>query len=133
MNHKKSKQRERILEVLRGTKSHPSADWVYQKLKPEMPNLSLGTVYRNLSLLSEQGTILRLPVGDGIDRFDGDITPHYHLVCQGCGAVEDLEKFTVEDIDDRAQKMTEFKISGHHLDFFGYCKSCQTKLINQKE
>ena len=80
MQHRKSRQRERILLLLRKTASHPTAEWVYMKLKKEIPDLSLGTVYRNLKVLMEQGQIQKLPAGSVFDRFEGNIAPHYHLI-----------------------------------------------------
>ncbi len=131
MNFKRSKQRERILEVLKETKAHPTADWVYQRLKPEMPNLSLGTVYRNLNLLADQGKIQRMPIGSNSDRFDGDTSGHYHLVCEECGSVQDLGLPSFTEIDKLALKHTKFKIMRHHLQFYGICENCQNKNKNQ--
>lgn len=85
-----SRQREAILEVLRATDTHPTAIAVYEKVREKMPNISLGTVYRNLAALKESGDILGISVGDGSERFDGDITPHIHLHCRHCGAIADL-------------------------------------------
>ena len=78
---KRSRQREMIKSFLMGRKDHPTADVIYSNLKQQDPNLSLGTVYRNLTLLSDMGEILRLRVGDGVDHFDADTPEHYHFVC----------------------------------------------------
>jgi len=124
MEYRKSQQRERILEILKETKSHPTADWIYMRLKEEIPELSLGTVYRNLKVLMEQGLIQKLPFGSTFDRFEAKIAPHYHLVCEKCGLVEDFEMPQYSAINSQAEKMSAFKISRHRIDFFGLCGKC---------
>ncbi|HUI92058.1 MAG TPA: transcriptional repressor [Chitinivibrionales bacterium] len=125
MQYRRSQQRERILEILKGTKSHPTADWIYKKLKEEIPELSLGTVYRNLHILISQGHIQKLPFGSTFDRFEAKIAPHYHLVCEKCGAVIDFEMPEYSDINKKAERLSSFKISRHRIDFFGLCEKCQ--------
>ncbi len=85
-----SRQREAILNVLKNTKSHPSAAAVYEQVQKEIPNISLGTVYRNLSQLAQNGDILRIEVGDGFEHFDADCSFHIHLHCNECGSIGDL-------------------------------------------
>jgi Fur family peroxide stress response transcriptional regulator len=126
MHYRQSKQREKILQLIQETDVHPTADWVYRKLKPRIPGLSLGTVYRNLSVLEEQGLIRKMALG-GTDRFEGNIIPHYHLVCDRCGVVTDIEMPIYAEINKRACKMSSFKIDRHRIDFFGICKKCQTQ------
>ena len=121
---KYSKQREAIKEFLVTRKDHPTADVVYTNLKQDYPNLSLGTVYRNLSLLADLGEILRLRVGDGTDRFDADVSPHYHFVCSECGSVIDLEMEGIDQIDDIAGVNFNGQIHGHVTYFSGKCGSC---------
>ena len=82
-----SRKREAILNAIQSTDCHPSAEWVYQTLKPTHPDLSLGTVYRNLVLFQQQGLIQSIGVVKGQERFDGCIAPHSHLICTCCGAV----------------------------------------------
>jgi len=125
MEYRKSQHRERILEILEETRSHPTADWIYMRLKEEIPELSLGTVYRNLKVLMEQGLIQKLPFGSTFDRFDAKIAPHYHLVCEKCGLVEDFEMPQYASINSQAEKMSAFKISRHRIDFFGLCGKCR--------
>jgi len=125
MEYRRSQQRERILEILEETKSHPTADWIYMRLKEEIPELSLGTVYRNLKVLMEQGLIQKLPFGSTFDRFEAKIAPHYHLVCEKCGLVEDFEMPQYSAINSQAEKMSAFKISRHRIDFFGLCGKCR--------
>ena len=90
---KYSRQRESIKEFLRTRTDHPTADVVYENMKLIYPNISLGTVYRNLTLLADIGEIQRLRVGDGVDHFDADTSLHYHFVCTKCGCVEDLDMY----------------------------------------
>ena len=88
---KYSRQREAIKEFLATRKDHPTADVVYQNIREIYPHISLGTVYRNLTLLSDIGEILRLHLSDGVDHFDADTSLHYHFICKDCGSVIDLE------------------------------------------
>lgn len=93
-----SRQRELILNIVKGTKSHPTAEWVYYQAKKEIPTIGIATVYRNLNALAEMGALKRIAVSDGIDRFDGDLHDHYHLECACCGRLMDLEAGKPEDI-----------------------------------
>lgn len=120
----KSRQRDMILKVLSSTKSHPTAEWIYQQARQQMPNISLGTVYRNLSKLAEVGEILKLDVGDGFDHFDATATPHYHMVCNSCGRVLDVEMDYDRDLDAKAKRSTGGKIDGHSVIFYGCCQDC---------
>ncbi|MDR2630797.1 MAG: transcriptional repressor [Spirochaetaceae bacterium] len=90
VERKHSKKRDAILEMIRSTASHPGAQWVYEQLKPVIPDLSLGTVYRNINFFREEGLVVSLGVVNGEERFDGDVRPHPHLVCRRCGRVVDL-------------------------------------------
>jgi Fe2+ or Zn2+ uptake regulation protein len=110
---------------LQETKSHPTADRIYQQLKDEIPSLSLGTVYRNLNVLIEQGLVQRIPFGSGQDRFEARIEPHYHLVCEKCGKVTDLSLPHYSEINEHAQRVSGFKVNRHRIDFFGICKECR--------
>lgn len=88
---KRSKKREAIFDCLRSTTAHPSAEWIYAQLKPEIPDLSLGTVYRNLRAFREDGNAISIGVVDGLERFDARTDPHAHFVCSHCAAVIDVE------------------------------------------
>lgn len=86
-----SRQRSLILDIVKNTRSHPTAEWVYQQAKKELPTIGIATVYRNLNALAEMGEIIRLSSGDGQDRFDGTTGEHFHMKCSCCGGLTDLE------------------------------------------
>ncbi len=121
---KRSKQRDMIKDFLISRKDHPTADTVYMNLRQENPTLSLGTVYRNLTLLSEIGEIQRLRVGDGVDHFDADISSHYHFICSKCGSVIDLDMEAIDHIADIAGTNFGGHIDGHVTYFYGTCENC---------
>lgn len=121
---KYSRQREAIKSFLMTRKDHPTADVVYENVRKEFPNISLGTVYRNLTLLSDMGELLRLRVGDGMDHFDADPSPHYHFICQTCGRVIDLDMGSLESIDTIAGANFGGQIKGHVAYFYGSCEEC---------
>jgi len=122
---RRTKQKEAILEVLRGTTSHPTADWVYNEVRKKIPNISLGTVYRNLRLLCQSGEILELDLCGALSRFDARQDNHYHFRCEKCGRVFDVDLPVDEEIDKRAAQKTGFDVSSHWLEFRGLCKNCQ--------
>ena len=125
---KYSRQREAIKSFLMTRKDHPTADVVYENVRKEFPNISLGTVYRNLTLLSDMGELLRLRVGDGMDHFDATTEPHYHFICNKCGRVIDLEMESIDSIDDIAGAGFGGRIEGHVAYFYGSCEDCTTKM-----
>lgn len=127
---KYSRQRELIKEFLLTRKDHPTADMVYMNVRRMNPNISLGTVYRNLTRLAEDGEINRLNVGDGMDHFDADTTPHYHFICTACGCVLDLEMDSIESITDKAAAHFRGYIAGHKTYFYGICASCNVPGIS---
>ena len=94
-----SRKRAAILAALRETRCHPTAEWVYRTLKPQYPDLSLATVYRNLNHLRETGQVVSLGSIGGYERFDGELRPHAHLICQGCGGRLRIPAATDGDLD----------------------------------
>lgn len=122
---RKSKQRDVILEVLKRTRSHPTADWIYQEVRKSLPKISLGTVYRNLKLLKERGEILELHYGDGQSRFDGTPENHYHFNCQVCGRVYDVEEPLKKDMEKDLAKKLGFIVTHHRVEFYGFCTECR--------
>ncbi len=120
------RKRDAILTCLRETDTHPSADWVYAQLKPQIPDLSLGTVYRNLNLFKDQGIIVSLGTVKGVERFDGNTAPHVHFICDGCGCVLDLEGIAVpQELQSAVADATGGKVSGCQLTFTGSCMDCR--------
>lgn len=125
---KHSKKRDAILACLRGTDTHPSAEWVYARLKPQIPDLSLATVYRNLSLFKETGEIISLGTVNGLERFDGRTDPHVHFACSCCGSVVDLPEIPVPgELTVAAEQQSGGKIDECRLTFYGLCASCAEK------
>lgn len=121
---KYSRQRAAIKKYLSSTKAHPTADSVYLHVKKEFPNISLGTVYRNLNLLSARGEIRKISSNEGGDRFDGDISPHYHFFCSSCGKVLDLNINTMDQINQIAGQDFHGSIEFHQISFHGKCQEC---------
>ncbi len=124
---RKSKQKEAIFRVIKGTTSHPTADWVYEQVRKEITNISLGTVYRDLKLLQKEGHILELAFNSHQSRFDGDIENHYHFRCERCGFIFNVDEPVDEEIDEREARRTGFKVFNHRLEFRGLCADCQSR------
>lgn len=123
---RKSKQKETILRIMKNTNSHPTADWVYERVKKVIPNISLGTVYRDLKLLKQEGEIAEVGLGDTLSRFDGNTQNHYHFRCQQCSCIFNVDEPVNEEIDNRVAQKMGFKISHHKLGFYGLCPECQS-------
>lgn len=119
-----SRQRELIYEALKGSELHPTAEMLYQCLKPENPNLSLGTVYRNLNLLAEEGLITRMAFP--VERYDAVTEPHPHFRCDVCGSVSDLQLPYNRALDEQALISSGNDVTGHELIFRGTCVRCKT-------
>ena len=119
-----SRQRESIIEYLRSTKEHPTAETVYQHVRVQLPKVSLGTVYRNLSQLATAGEILRFSSIDGVDHFDADTANHYHFICNTCGRIQDVPMEPLSDITRLANTGVHGRIDGHSVTFYGHCGNC---------
>lgn len=102
---KYSRQREAIKASLMNRCDHPTADALYASIREEFPNISLGTVYRNLNLLVETGEIRKLSCGSGADHYDGDVSPHYHFVCRECGHVYDMDIQEMDELNAQSRAM----------------------------
>ena len=126
---KYSRQRASIKEYLAHTKEHPTADTVYMHVRKEFPNISLGTVYRNLNLLADMGDVVKITTPDGGDRFDGQTYPHYHVVCTSCGEVIDLilDQSHMDLTDQVAGAHFSGTIDSHTTLFYGTCEECLKK------
>ncbi len=128
-NFRMTRQRKVILQELCQVDTHPSADEVYAMVRKRLPRISLGTVYRNLEILSESGDIQKLELGCTLKRFDGTTKKHYHLRCIRCDRVVDAPVDFEVSIDHGMKGATDFKIIGHKLEFIGICPEC----LNQSE
>ena len=123
---KQFKKRNAILECLMATDTHPSADMVHEMLRSEHPDISLATVYRNLSLFKKQGKIISVATVNGIERFDANTEPHVHFICTGCDAVIDLPEVQVpRALSCDAEKCSGCRVSSCQLTFTGLCSDCQ--------
>ncbi len=119
-----SKQRELIYETLLHSTDHPSAEMIHQWLKPTIPSLSLGTVYRNLNLLVEEGRAVQIPWH--INRFDAKLQPHAHFVCHACGCIDDLE-VVLPEVCHEAVANLGYEVQREALMFSGLCAHCLAK------
>lgn len=125
-----TKQRKKIMEVLKNTDSHPTADEIYDKVKEDIPNISLGTVYRNLNVLAEMGEIMILDYGSSCSRFDGNPKNHYHFKCENCGQVFDVDLDILDNLNQKLNSSTQFEVSHHRLEFYGLCPDCKNNKNN---
>lgn len=119
-----SHQRERIYETVCATKEHPTAQMVYDWLREELPRLSLGTVYRNLHQMAQEGRLVELE--GAVARFDAELHPHTHACCASCGCVADVKLPYDKQLDDAVEK-EGWNVSGHKLMFVGICPACAGK------
>ena len=122
---KYSRQREAIKEYLSQTKEHPTADTIYMDIRETHPNISLGTVYRNLNLLIEMGEVIKINGMDGSDRYDGNTHRHYHFLCNKCQRVLDIDMESIDYINDIANKSFPGKVEGNVTYFYGKCNDCE--------
>lgn len=118
-------QRQVILEELRKLKSHPTAGELCHIVRQRLPRISLGTVYRNLEILSRSGVVLKLDVAGLEMRFDGTVDNHYHLRCLDCGRVVDVEMKPLQGLEHTVGHYSGFEVLGHRLEFVGHCPDCR--------
>ena len=121
---RRTKQRDMILEMLRSTDTHPTADWIYQQVKESLPNISLGTIYRNLRVLVEMGEIMELSYGSTFSHFDGNPKNHYHFRCEECGQIFDLDLPVRKELEEGVREQG-LQVNSHRLEFYGLCQGCQ--------
>lgn len=124
---KYSAQRELIKAYLMSTTEHPTAELIYENVRKNCEKISLGTVYRNLSLLTEIGEIQKISCGDGIERYDYNAEPHSHFFCRECHSLTDIDLPYMSDLDILAGKIYGGEISGHTTQFHGICEECVKK------
>jgi len=120
-------QRQVILEELKKVNSHPTANEMYDMVRNRLPRIGLGTIYKNLNLLAELGIIRKLEAGGEQKRFDGDISPHYHISCIKCNRVDDIFIKMDRELEKSAASCCDYKILDHHVQFSGICSKCLPK------
>jgi Fe2+ or Zn2+ uptake regulation protein len=120
-----TRQRARILEWLRLTESHPTAAQTHEALMRELPNLSLGTVYRNLEVLVSEGLVDEVPSAGGGVRYDGNPKPHHHFICDACGAIDDLHLQAPPELARKLRRARGLTARRIRIDFFGLCEACE--------
>jgi Fur family peroxide stress response transcriptional regulator len=125
--NRRTKQRAAILGILRGGYCHLTADEIYDEVRKDIPNISKGTVYRNLKVLRELGLVSELNLNDSVSRFEAKRDGHYHFRCERCSRLFDVDEPIDRKLDRRIAEKTGFKISCHQLEFRGLCHECQQK------
>jgi Fur family transcriptional regulator, peroxide stress response regulator len=125
MLRRKTRQRMAIMEVLKGVRTHPSAEWIYSEVRKKISNISKGTVYRNLMVLEEEGAIIELNLDGTVKRYEVRQNNHYHFICNQCGRIYDLSEPVDTELNVKFAKKTGFRITHHQLEFRGFCKDCQ--------
>jgi len=127
--HRMTQQRKVILEEVKRLGTHPTADEVYEAVRKRLPKVSLGTVYRNLDLLSKEGYIRKIDPAYPQMRFDANTDDHYHVVCMACGRVDDVSveppKGDIDHMEKRIIQISKYTILGHNLEFLGLCPECR--------
>ena len=126
--YRMTRQREVVLEEVRSG-LHPTADEIYEKVRKRLPQISMGTVYRNLDTLVSLGQIQKLGPSNPQMRFDGNTCEHYHITCIHCGKIEDISFEQTDDcvmnLENALGNLTKFGIFGHKLEFIGICATCR--------
>ena len=126
METKYARKGSSVYAALAGTKQHPSAETLYRELQEVYPNISRTTVYANLSKLREEGSVMCVGVVDGRERYDANIRPHPHFICDSCGAVLDVEGLPeLQSLDRQAEEANPIYVSFHELTFRGICAVCK--------
>jgi Fur family ferric uptake transcriptional regulator len=120
-------QRRIILQELRKVFSHPTAPEVYELVKHKLPNISLGTVYRNLEVLCDLGLIQKIDVAGTQKRFDGTVVDHYHVRCLSCSRIDDVPLEILHSLDTAARELSDYEVIKHRLEFLGLCPECKAK------
>lgn len=123
---RKTRQKEAILRVLEDNDDHPTASWIYEQVRREIPHISLGTVYRDLKSLKQEGKIAEIHPSGSLSRFDGNNKNHYHFHCQKCDRIFDVAEPVDTAIDIRVAQKTSFDVFYHRLEFYGLCQDCRS-------
>jgi Fur family ferric uptake transcriptional regulator/Fur family peroxide stress response transcriptional regulator len=131
-NSRMTRQKKLIADILKGTASHPTADWIYEQARKEMTDISLGTVYRNLRVLVETGEVMELNYGNTFRRFDGNPENHYHFVCECCNCVHDIDLPLQTNLNQKIAELGHGQVMHHRLEFYGTCPKC-TEISNKQK
>lgn len=125
-------QRQLVIAAVRFLANHPTAEEVYDRIIQEYPDISKGTVYRNLNSLVESGLLGKISVPSGADRFDHILARHYHIKCTRCGKFMNVEHFDyIPDLEDKVAALTGYKMDHHDIVFSGVCPECQKIAVEQ--
>lgn len=123
---KYSRKRDKILEYVKSVKSHPTAETIYTEIRKQNPNISLGTVYRNLDNLVNSKEIIRLKIANAKDRFDGNTFTHYHAICNNCNKVFDIPNLeSLQNVDSEVSSILNCEVLSHDLIFNTICSDCK--------
>ncbi|MBA4601117.1 peroxide-responsive transcriptional repressor PerR [Thermoactinomyces mirandus] len=120
-------QRHAILGYLYSVTSHPTADEIYKALEGTFPNMSVATVYNNLRVFKDVGLVREMTYGDASSRFDANMIEHYHIICNSCGKIIDFDHRPLNEIEEKAETITGFKVQSHRLELYGICPDCQIR------
>lgn len=131
-NMRMTRQRRVILEEVKRLADHPSAEEIYEGVRRQLPRISLGTVYRNLEILSELGEIQKLELGGTLKRFDWNTKKHYHIRCINCDRVDNAPMGFMDHVETALDDSTGYQIMGHRLEFLGLCPECLEKAIDRR-
>jgi len=126
IKRRNTQQRNVIYNIVASTNLHPTADWIYEQAKKKLPNISLGTVYRNLKVLAEEGKIVEIYDGK-VSRFDANVSPHQHFKCEQCGNLYDIDEEKWLAINKETAKKEGYTINDAFVIFYGICPSCNLK------
>ncbi len=120
-----SPQRQAVLEAVSGTFTHPTADWIYDEVRKTFPRISLGTVYRNLGELKEEGLIVGFTDSSGVERYDGTVCSHLHFQCTECGKLLDVPEITLDTKENKVSESLGAEVSGAVFLYLGKCAECK--------
>jgi Fe2+ or Zn2+ uptake regulation protein len=126
-----TQQRQVVRHIIESSRDHPTAQAVHERARQKMPSISLGTVYRNLQFLVDQGLLLERKIGNRPARYEAQRQRHYHVCCVECGALEDLPVPYQDALDRRVQKAVRYKLREHRMEFYGVCPQCQADARQQ--
>jgi Fe2+ or Zn2+ uptake regulation protein len=125
-----TKQRRAVLDVVQNARNHPDAAWIYQEVRKVVPSISLGTVYRTLEALVEEGRIIQLARAGEATRYDANPTPHHHLICERCGEIVDLEIELPNLLAMASEKFPELRFHSVSVEFRGLCAKCRDDALS---